>query len=403
MPQVFVGRQPIFDANLNLYAYELLFRQGNHEQANVTNGEQATIQVLVNTFIEIGLDRIVGEHLAFINFTRKLLVSDDLSSFSPDRLGIEILENEVVDGELVQAVEDLSQRGFTIALDDFVVDPRWEPLMSAVGLVKIDVQALDISEVREHVRILRRHGKKILAEKVETREEFEAYKAMGFDYFQGYFLSRPEVISQEYLPTNRLVTLQLLAALQKPDIDIDEIEELVRQDVSLSFKLLRYINSAFFALTERVSSVRQAVVYLGISSVKRWTTLLILAGMSDQPPELMRVGLVRGFMCEQLCRKADCGEPDSYFMVGLFSVLDALLNLPMARILKELPLSQEVTAAISNHEGLMGEALKCTLAYEECNWIKVEFIDLDDEALSEVYLDAVQWSWAMNELLSGGL
>ena len=401
MSQVFVGRQPIFDGNLNLYAYELLFRQGNHEQANVTNDEQATTRVLVNTFIEIGLDQIVGNHLAFINFTRNLLVSDELFSFPPDRLGIEILENVVVDADLVHAVQELSQRGFTIALDDFVYEPRWEPLMSAVSLVKIDVRILDTSEVKDHVRILRQHGKIILAEKVETREEFEAYKAMGFDYFQGYFLSRPEVIAQESLPTNRLVTLQLLAALQNPTIDVDEIEVLVRQDVSLSFKLLRYINSAFFALTEKVSSVRQAVVYLGIRSVKRWTTLLIMAGMNDQPPELMRVGLVRGFMCEHLCRKAACREPDSYFIVGLFSVLDALLNLPMSRILEKLPLSQEVTAAIANHEGLLGEALRCTLAYEECDWSKVEFAELDEEALAEVYLDSVQWSWAMNELLSG--
>ena len=212
MPQVFVGRQPIFDANLNLFAYELLFRQGNHQQAGVIDGDQATAQVLVNTFLEFGLEQLVGNHLAFVNFTRSILLSDELPPFPPDRLGIEILENEVLDEDLVNAVEKLSQKGFTLALDDFVYDPIWEPLIAAVSLVKIDVRSWTPSAVQEQVHIMRRRGKQILAEKVETREEFETYKAMGFDYFQGYFLSRPEVISRETVPVNRLNTLQLLAA-----------------------------------------------------------------------------------------------------------------------------------------------------------------------------------------------
>ena len=400
MPQVFVGRQPIFDANLNLFAYELLFRQGNHQQAGVIDGDQATAQVLVNTFLEFGLEQLVGNHLAFVNFTRNILLSDELPPFPPDRLGIEILENEVLDEDLVNAVEKLPQKGFTLALDDFVYDPIWEPLIAAVSLVKIDVRSLTPSAVQEQVHIMRRCGKQILAEKVETREEFETYKARGFDYFQGYFLSRPEVISRETVPVNRLNTLQLLAAFQNPDIDVDDIEELVRRDVSLSFKLLRYINSAFFALTEKVSSVRQAVVYLGLGPVKRLTNMLIVSEINDQPQELMRVALVRGNMCERLCQKADGAEPDSYFIVGLFSVLDALLNLPLSRILEQLPLSEKVTTAILKQEGLMGDALRCTLAYEECDWEKVEFAELSEEALSEVYAESVRWSWAMSSLLS---
>jgi len=247
---------------------------------------------------------------------------------------------------------------------------------------------------------MRRCGKQILAEKVETREEFETYKAMGFDYFQGYFLSRPEVISRETVPVNRLNTLQLLAAFQNPDIGVDDIEELVRRDVSLSFKLLRYINSAFFALTEKVSSVRQAVVYLGLGPVKRLTSMLIVSEINDQPQELMRVALVRGNMCERLCQKAVGAEPDSYFIVGLFSVLDALLNLPLSRILEQLPLSEKVTIAILKQEGLMGDALRCTLAYEECDWAKVEFAEFSEEALSENYAESIRWSWAMSSLLS---
>ena len=400
MPQVFVGRQPIFDANLNLFAYELLFRQGNHQQAGVIDGDQATAQVLVNTFLEFGLEQLVGNHLAFVNFTRSILLSDELPPFPPDRLGIEILENEVLDEDLVNAVEKLSQKGFTLALDDFVYDPIWEPLIAAVSLVKIDVRSLTPSAVQEQVHIMRRRGKQILAEKVETREEFETYKAMGFDYFQGYFLSRPEVISRETVPVNRLNTLQLLAAFQNPDIGVDDIEELVRRDVSLSFKLLRYINSAFFALTEKVSSVRQAVVYLGLGPVKRLTSMLIVSEINDQPQELMRVALVRGNMCERLCQKAVGAEPDSYFIVGLFSVLDALLNLPLSRILEQLPLSEKVTIAILKQEGLMGDALRCTLAYEECDWAKVEFAEFSEEALSENYAESIRWSWAMSSLLS---
>lgn len=404
MSEAFIGRQPIFDDKLNVYGYELLFRQSNTDQAAVTNGDQATSQVVLNTFVEMGLDKIVGNHLAFINFTRNFILKDTPLLLPKERVVIEILEDEVVDEDFIQGVKRLAKDGYRIALDDFCFDGKWAPLISTVDLFKVDVLALgqlDMSEVKRQVHKLFTYGKKILAEKIETREDFETFKKMGFDYFQGYFLCRPTVVSQACLSTNRLATLRLVGALQKPDIDVDEVESLIREDVSLTFKLLRYINSAFFALSEEISSVRQAVVYLGAAPVKRWAMLLAMAGMSDQPQELMRLALVRGSFCELLCVKAGGENPESYFIVGLFSLLDAILGTPLPDLLKELPLSAEVVAALSNQEGSMGEALKCTLAYEQCEWSDVRFEALDMSALAEVYLDAVQWSWAMNVLLSG--
>ena len=403
MSQAFLGRQPIFDANLDIYGYELLFRQAGTYQADIQDGDQATSQVVVNAFIEMGLDKVVGNHLAFINFTRKFLLEDHPLLFPKDRVVMEIPENEVVDEDLIQAVKRLSENGYRIALDDYGFEPRWAPLIPAVDLIKLEVpalNALDQSEVRAQVRALHAQGKKTLAEKVENSEEFKTYKEMGVDYFQGYFLCRPKLISHTRLSTNRLAALRLLGALQQPDLGVDEIEVLIREDVSLSFKLLRYINSAFFALAQEISSVREAIVYLGMGQVKHWATALVMAGMSEQPQELMRLALVRGEMCQLLCEKEESGNPESYFLVGLFSLLDAIVGMPLPEVLHQLPLTNEVMAATINHEGMMGEALKCSIAYERCEWWDVKFGTLNHSDLAGIYLEAVQWSWAMNELIT---
>lgn len=399
MSEAFIGRQPIYDRNLELSAYELLFRSGEVNRAVIGDGDQATSTVILTAFTEIGLDKLVGPHRAFLNLTRNFLLGEGPWLLPPERVVLEILEDMVVDEALLAAVRALRRRGFLLALDDFVGEARWQPLLEHAAIVKMDVRALGIEAARSEARRLRRCGAQLLAEKVETRAEFDALVNSGFELFQGYFIARPQVVRGRKLPAERLAVLQLLAVLQAPQTDIDEVEMLVRRDVTLSYRLLRLINSAFFALPAQISSVRRAVVYLGLDSLKRWLSLLVLASVSGKPHELIRMALLRARMCEGLCQRGSVGDPSAGFTAGLFSTLDALMDAPLAELLDGLPLAQPIKNALLAHGGGLGEALNCTLAYERCDWARVRCADLDAAIVREIWIEAAEWSLAA----SGGL
>ena len=376
MGQALVGRQPILDRDLDVFGYELLFRP-EEENSKPINGESATSQVVNNAFVDIRLDRIVGEHRAFINVTRDFLLEHSNLTFPRDRVVLEVLEDVEIDDALIEAIKALSDSGYVIALDDFVYAPEWDPLLDCASIVKIDVQMFSEPELKEQLGYLRPHKALLLAEKVETSDEFNHFRTLGFDYFQGYFLSRPQTVRGKQAPTNRPGILSLMSRLQDPQITVGEIEELVGQDVALSYRLLRYINSAFFALPKPVESIGQAVVYVGLSQLRQWTSLLAMAGVHDKPKELMRLSLTRAKMCELLCKEAGKKDADVYFTVGLFSALGALFDQPLYEIVQELPLSETIKGALLNHTGDPGAALQCTLAYETCKWPEVVFADLD--------------------------
>ncbi len=396
--RAFVGRQAILDRHLGLYAYELLFRSAKGASADAVGGNRATGEVLLATFAELGLQRVVGRARAFVNFTRELLLEGgDRLPLPPSRLVIEVLEDVVVDTALVRAVRSLSQQGYTIALDDFEFDERWRPLLPYADIIKIDVRALDAKAIEDHVRLLRPYGVKLLAEKVETREEFEHLAGLGFDLFQGFFFSKPEVVSGRRLQTNRLQTLEVLRALQDPDQTVDGIEELVRQDVAISYKLLRFMNSAMFAFADEITSIRRAVVHLGIQNLRKIASLIALTRLENKPQELMRMALVRARMCELLSGERSQDEAATFFTVGLFSALDALLDSPLETLLEELPVSQEIREALLHRAGDAGKALHCVLAYERCDFAEVEFAGASANDLAGLYADAVEWSFEVSD------
>lgn len=399
MRNIFIGRQPIYDRTLQVYAYELLYRSSEENSASLTDGDTATSQVILNAFTEIGIENLVGEHLAFINLTRGFIIGDSPLPLAQGKVVLEILEDIVVDAALIDAVRKLSQEGYLIALDDFIFHESLRPLVDIADIIKIDVRALTRETVSAHVTELRRSKARLLAEKIETQEEYEYYKALGFDYFQGYFFSRPKVITRHAIPANRLAILRLLGRLHDPDVTISELEKLISQDVSLSYRLLRYINSAFFALPRKVESLHQAIVYLGNASIKTWVTLIAMSGIDDKPSELLTVALVRGKMCELLATRLNLPDKDRYFIIGLFSALDAMLDAPLDQVVENLPLSPVVVAALLKHEGQAGEALHCTLAYEHGEWDKIDCKRMDESVIVQCYLDAVVWAdQAMNEL-----
>lgn len=397
--QVFVGRQPIFDCKLSTCAYELLFRPGSANEAVFVDGEKATAQVIHNTLMELGLDELVGSDLAYINFTRNCLMGDIAHLLPPERVVLEILEDVEVDDALIASVKSLVKAGFTVALDDFEYSEKWEPLIELASIIKFDVRATSIEEIEKQLNSLKNRSVKFLAEKVENQEEYTQLKALGFDYFQGYFFSKPNVVSSRKLPDSHLTLLNLISRLQDPEIEIEEIEKLVSNDISLSYKLLRYINSALFSLPKKVNSIRQVVVYFGIQRLKNWTSLMAMAGVSGKPPELLQTGLIRAKMCELLGVEASHGETDCYFMLGLFSILDALMDSSMQDVLEKLPIAEEVSSALLEHEGQLGAALNCCIACEQSNWHEMKFAGLKDGAINRLYMQAIQWS----RQASGGL
>ena len=399
MDNIFVGRQPIFDRESNLYAYELLFRDGSQNSAGVLDGDQATSQVIINVFLEIGLERIVGPHRAFINFTRRFFVERESLPLPVDRVVLEVLEDVPPDAEVLAGLRAYVRDGYLVALDDFVFDESLRPLIELAHIIKIDLMALSRGELEEHVRLLRAYDVKLLAEKVETEEEFEYCKQLGFDYFQGYFLSRPNIVQGTQLPPNRLGLLQLLAKLQDPATEVSDLEEIISHDVTLSYKLLRYLNSAFFALPREVESLRAAVIYLGTQTIQQWASLLLLARLDERPCELMSQSLQRAKMCETLAKLAGRPRADSYFTVGLFSLLDALMRVPIQEIVEALHLTSEVRDALLRFEGPYGGALASVIAYEQGYYQDAQFLDLTPAQMTEAFLEAVGWESQATTLL----
>ena len=393
MTDIFVARQPIFDQEMNVYAYELLFRNdsGSYD-ANVTDGDSATSQVIMNSFVNIGLENLVGTHKAFINFTRTFISTPDLISLPPDQVVIEVLEDIEPTEAVISTLKSLKDQGHTIALDDFVYDSKFEPLVELADIIKIDIMSLNKDEIEQHVNKLKRHNLKLLAEKVETHEEFEFLKTLGFDYYQGYFFSRPSIVKGKTITPNQLTLLELVSKINNPEIEVDELSDIISMDVSLSHKVLKFINSPMSGLRSRVGSVQQAVVLIGINAIKNWVTILAMASGSKKPAELSTTALIRARSCQLLAKSCHLAKPDSFFTVGLFSTLDAMMDQPLEVLIKELPLSEETMDALIEHTGDFGKALQCSMAMERGDFSQIGFGELNMTELSDIYLQSIQWS-----------
>ena len=390
-----VARQPILDAQLRVVGYELLVRRPGARPAQVVDSQAATSNVIVDSFMEIGLDELVGEHLAYLNVSREFLMSVRPLPLPPDRVVIELLENQVIDEELLTVLRELVADGFTIALDDFRYTPEAEPLLDLARIVKLDVLALDEDELLDQVAMLRRRRPRLslLAEKVETRADFDRCRILGFDAFQGYFFARPSLTHGRGVPTQCLGALGAVASLNTVE-DFDDLERIITRDVGLSLRLLRYANSAYVFLPRRVGSVREALVMLGARQVRRWATVVVLAGSPDAPHVLLVTGLIRAKMCQLLSGAGDEQSADRFFTVGLFSVVDALVDAPMGEVLATLPFSEDIVTALQQHHGPSGELLGSVLAYEHGDFEAVAepAPSPGRPTFASAYRDAVTWA-----------
>lgn len=400
MYDVFIGRQTIYGRALDVFGYELLFRAGNVDHAELKDSEQATSHVLIAAVLELGLNRVVGERRAFVNVSREFLLHDYVLTLDAKQFVFELMANQSIDDELIARLKALADKGYAIALDNYVLLNATRPLVEVAKFVKVNVHGLGAEELRTQYDMLRKYNVDLIAERVQTPEEFQRCDNLGFDYFQGNFLTHPNIVSGQRLPANRIAVMQLLSSLQSPDSSLTRIEEIISKDLFLSYRLLRYINSAYFNLPQKIDSIHRAVVTIGMGHVKSWASLIALSKIDDKPHELLMTALVRARMCESLARAANLPQPESFFIVGLFSVLDAIMDQPMDAVLDLLPLTSSIRDALVAKSGPMGAALSCALAYEYGVWEKVEFGKLDESQIVESYWEAIDWSSDLGAELS---
>ena len=395
----FVARQPIFDKNLKIYAYELLFRSRLQDFFDFEDGDEASRQVIANSFLVFGIERMTAGARAFINFTRGLLVNDFAMALPPDVTVVEILEGIEPDPQVESACRKLKQKGFTIALDDFVYDPKYESLLNLADIVKVDFLITPEKERKRLAEDLGARGIKLLAEKVETLEEYEQALEMGFSYFQGYFFQKPVTLSQKDIPSIKINHLRVLSQVNVPDIDFDSLASTIQTDLSMSLKLLRYVNSAFFGFHSKIESIKHALAMMGENEVKKWVSLLSLTGMAeDKPAELITSSLMRARFCEEAAPMIGLNSRSSeLFLMGLFSLLHAIMDQPLETVLKEIPLSDDLKNALlsKGKPGPLRLLLAMVKAWENGNWTLVSKIAdklrLKEEKLPLLYFDAVNF------------
>jgi EAL and modified HD-GYP domain-containing signal transduction protein len=391
MADFLVGRQQILDQNLNIFGYELLFRGQGFDLSDNSEATKATNQVITDSILELGLNNLVGTYKAFINFTAQNILEKTPLSLPKDRVVIEVLENIAVDLRIISNLREFSQQGYIIALDDFVFSEEWKPLIEFADIIKLDVMAMGEEKTRNAIAKLKSYNVKLLAEKVETHEEFQYLLGLGCEYFQGFFFSKPNTVSGKRLGVNQMAAIRLLTIINDPDVETEKLAKTIAVDATLSYKLLHYINSAFFSLPSKISSIQHAISYLGMKEVKRWSNILTLASLSNKPVAVLQNSLIRGKMCEEL--GALVGEKgERFFLVGILSSLDSILDIPLEEALQQLPLAYEIKSAIMQKQGLTGEALACVVNYEQWDIANVSFKDVDPKDISDAYYRSISWA-----------
>ncbi len=391
MKDILVGRQPIYGRTLNVCAYELLFRGEGLDLSQSEDGDRATSEVILNAVSEIGLDRVVGERLAFLNLTRSFIVGDYPLPVPPERVVLEVLEDVMAEPRVLEGLRRLRGQGFRIALDDFVFTEQTRPLLEFADIVKVDLLHADEAEVRRQVELLRPYRVELLAEKIETQEMCDLCRDVGFQYFQGFFLAKPRIVKGRSIAPAHVNLLRLLAELQQPDFEFERAQELVSKDVGISLRLLRHMNSALYGMPRKIDSVHETLVYLGLDNVKNLTALLLLSSVGGKPQDLLATSMQRAKTCELVAVRQGVADSSRYFTVGLFSTLDALLDVSMESVLSRLPLSEDLHDALLDHAGPLGSALNVALALERADWEGATASGLTLEAAQECLLEALDW------------
>ena len=387
---IYVGRQSIYDRDFNVAAYELLYRSDSRNYVDVDDHGLATAELLSNVFTSIGFDDLVGDKPAFINMPREFLVGSYPIPDIHANIVVEILEHVEPDEDVIEALLILKKRGYTLALDDYIFDPLHEPFLKIVDIIKLDVADVGIDQLSQKIEQLKQYNVKLLAEKVETESEAEQCLAMGFDLFQGYYFSYPKIVSGRKISGNQIAIVELANKLHESNVEVSKLTELISHDVALSYKLLRYVNSAMYGFEREITSIDETVFILGLDTLVRLVHVVMAGSFSEDNAHILESALVRALMCEALAVElGKKSEKGTYFMMGLFSRLDALLGVPLVDALEELPIGEDVKQALLDGSGELGTVLGLVVDYCEGNIIDTSAASVDSKRLMEFYLDVV--------------
>ncbi len=394
----YAARQPILDVNKNLYAYELLFRDGVDNVFPGIDEDEATSRIIEGSQFSLGIEHLTGNKPAFINFTLDTILKNYPTMVPPCSLVVEILETVQPGKKLLESVKELKQQGYVIALDDYEHKPVWRHFFPFVDLIKIDLRAMSFAEIEQVIADISDFPQiKLLAEKVETAEEFERCKALGFEYFQGYFFSKPEMVKTKTLSPGQMTLAELLYETSTAEIDLPKITQIFERDINLSYKLLRYTNSATFKRRAEISTIKQALVVLGKSELKKFLSLLFTASVSDDKPiELLNLAMVRARFCENLASLEGSADSSMAFLTGMMSLIDAILDQSIEMVMEQLPLSTEIKEALINKKGVLADYLNLALAYEQGDWENElaieEQLKLSQRQVPATYSNAINWA-----------
>ncbi|WP_418792064.1 EAL and HDOD domain-containing protein [Phosphitispora sp. TUW77] len=401
---VFVARQPIFNRCQQVFGYELLYRLGTENYYPDSNGDYASSEVIANSFLLFGLESLTGGKRAFINFTENLLKNEVAANLPNDLIAVEILEHVKRNKEIVTACKRLKELGYMLVLDDFVYESVYEPLLDIADIIKIDFLETPSENRKNLINKYRNKKVNFLAEKVETIDDFKQALESGFTYFQGYFFSKPIIISGKDIPANKLNYIQLLHEINMVDLDFDRLDNIIKRDVSLSYKLLRYINSAAFGFRTKITSIKHALVMLGIQEIKKWLSLITLKGMcEDKPDEILTSSIIRARFGELIAQKCGLADRSSdLFLVGMFSLIDAIIGRSMSDILAELPVSEDVKKTLLGEKHIYRDIFELILSYEKGDWKSFSYyaslIKLDEKEVPQFYIMSLEWANGFNQI-----
>jgi c-di-GMP-related signal transduction protein len=391
--QRFVARQPILDGAQKVFGYELFFRNGVEDYFNADQ-ELASRSTLDSTLL-FGLNTLCDSRHAFVNCTREVLLKDLVTLLPSNQTVVEVLETVEPEDRVVAACKRLKEAGYRIALDDFVSNDPRIPLCDLADIIKIDVQA---TRPEERAAMIRRHRTakcRMLAEKVETPHEFQQAREMGFVYFQGYFFCRPELIMGREVPENRLHYIRLLEMVSRSELDLRELERTIKQETSICYRLLRYLNSPLFGFSLEIKSVRHAMAILGERELRHWIRLVVMVSAAEQKcSELVLMGLARARFCELLSKRLQSAS--DLFLMGLLSIMDAILEVPMEVLMDQLPVEREIKAALLGQRSTLRPLYQLMLAQESAEWAQssklARQLKLSDEEVAAQWWQALHWA-----------
>ena len=397
----YIARQPIFTADEKVFGYELLFRNGVENYFREKDVEAASRSTL-DSSLQMGLEALCEGRRAFINCTREVLLKDYVTLLPSPHTVVEVLESVPPDDLVKAALERLKQAGYMIALDDFVINDPREPLTDLADIIKVDMEA---TTAEQRAELIRRYGPwrcRMLVERVETREQFAQTKAAGFIYFQGFFFCKPQVMQSREIPANHLNYIRLLQAISKPDLEVRELEKLIKSEASVCYRLLQYLNSAALGVRNEVHSIRHAIALLGEREVRRWVRLIAtLSVAQSKPSELVNTAMTRARFCEIISERVQHGDSD-LFLMGLLSMIDVILDVPMVSVLENIPVDRETRAVLMGGASSLRPVYQLMLARESGDWKGTsdssECLGLSESEVASAYWQAMQWVRHLNSV-----